>query len=309
MRTRTVFATLAIPATAMGLFAQQNELQAQEKALKEQAEMLAHKTSDRLVIAQGAVGVMALSGEPGNFQYFTQGVIFNGRPVTGAPYSADEKTESVQTLADGNRIVNTTTVRVYRDSYGRTRREMTIPEMGGETKPRTMITITDPVDGLSLTLDAQNKTAHKMPMPGMPVSGDAKMRQAELKMVTEANMTTGPGYRVVRRGALTEPKHEDLGNSLIEGVSVEGTRETSTIEANAMGNEREITITSERWFSPDLKVEVKSVHKDPRTGETTHTLTNISRAEPDSSLFRAPGDYKLDEGKPGMQVHKIEVHE
>ena len=74
-----------------------------------------------------------------------------------------------------------------------------------------------------------------------------------------------------------------------------------------MGNERPITITSERWYSPELQVEVKSVRNDPRMGQTTHTLTNISRAEPDASLFQVPADLKMEDGKPGA-IRKFEFH-
>jgi len=42
-------------------------------------------------------------------------------------------------------------------------------------------------------------------------------------------------------------------------------------------------------------------------GQTTHTLTNISRAEPDASLFKVPSDYKLDEGKQGMSIRTFDV--
>src|SRR5690349_13860171 len=40
---------------------------------------------------------------------------FGGKVVKGAPYSGEAVTEMVQTLADGNRIVNKTTSKVYRD--------------------------------------------------------------------------------------------------------------------------------------------------------------------------------------------------
>ena len=45
----------------------------------------------------------------------------SGPPVQGAPYSATVNNEVVQTLADGNRIVHTTTGATARDSQGRTR--------------------------------------------------------------------------------------------------------------------------------------------------------------------------------------------
>jgi len=54
-----------------------------------------------------------------------------------------------------------------------------------------------------------------------------------------------------------------------------------------------ITITSEEWTSPDLKVLVMTHHSDPRSGESTYRLTNIIRAEPDRSLFMVPPDYTV----------------
>jgi len=39
-------------------------------------------------------------------------------------------------------------------------------------------------------------------------------------------------------------------------------------------------------------------HSDPRFGETTYRLTNISRAEPDRALFEVPAGYTVKEGGP-----------
>ncbi len=43
--------------------------------------------------------------------------------VKGAPYSAEAVSESVQVLADGNKITRSSTTKMYRDGEGRTRRE------------------------------------------------------------------------------------------------------------------------------------------------------------------------------------------
>src|SRR5271170_8083695 len=51
-------------------------------------------------------------------------------PVAGAPYSADETTSTTQTLFDGNRIVNSSATKVYRDQQGRTRVERTLSNIG-----------------------------------------------------------------------------------------------------------------------------------------------------------------------------------
>jgi len=42
-----------------------------------------------------------------------------------------------------------------------------------------------------------------------------------------------------------------------------------------------------------LKMVVLSKNSDPRSGESTTRLTNISRAEPDPSLFQIPADYEV----------------
>jgi hypothetical protein len=46
-------------------------------------------------------------------------------------------------------------------------------------------------------------------------------------------------------------------------------------------------------MSPDLKVLVMSKQSDPRFGETTYRLTNLTRAEPAPQLFEIPADFKV----------------
>ena len=90
---------------------------------------------------------------------------FDGKVVKDAPYSADAVTETIQTLADGNRIVRNSSSKIYRDSAGRTRREQAMKVVGpwavsGEAP--VMITINDPVSGVFYNLNSSSKTAHKM---------------------------------------------------------------------------------------------------------------------------------------------------
>src|SRR5437762_2377335 len=77
--------------------------------------------------------------------------------VTGQPYSAEVQSESVQTLADGNRIVQRSTGHVYRDSQGRVRRE--------EERPSgpPSISIFDPTRGVTVILDQGSRTARETP--------------------------------------------------------------------------------------------------------------------------------------------------
>lgn len=86
------------------------------------------------------------------------------KAVQGAPYSAETVIESAQALADGNRINQKTTGRVYRDGEGRTRREedrnVRVGSPTGFTSTRrTSISIVDPVAGFSYSLDPESKIA------------------------------------------------------------------------------------------------------------------------------------------------------
>jgi hypothetical protein len=86
---------------------------------------------------------------------------------------------------------------------------------------------------------------------------------------------------------------EDLGTRNIEGVDCTGTRQTITIPAGAVGNEKPISIITERWFAPSIDAVVESTTDDPRYGKTTYQLTNVQLSEPERSLFEPPANFKL----------------
>jgi hypothetical protein len=101
-----------------------------------------------------------------------------------------------------------------------------------------------------------------------------------------------------------ETKAEPLGKRVIEGVECEGTKETATIEAGKIGNDRPIETVTERWHSPELKVDVLRKHSDPRFGSTEYRLQGIVRSEQPRSLFEAPSDYKVQE-MGGVTTFKV----
>jgi hypothetical protein len=85
-------------------------------------------------------------------QLKTMGAV-RGMTVKGAPYSADEISETTQVLADGTRIHREIKTSVSRDSEGRVRRET--PEN---------ITITDPVANVTYILNPKSMTGQKLAM-------------------------------------------------------------------------------------------------------------------------------------------------
>ena len=93
-------------------------------------------------------------------------------------------------------------------------------------------------------------------------------------------------------------KKEDLGTQTINGVAAQGQRFTHTIPAGQIGNEKAITIVHEIWYSNDLQRVVMSKRSDPWSGESTYSLTNIQRTEPNALLFSVPSDYTVKQEMP-----------
>jgi hypothetical protein len=262
--------------------------------------------------------------EKGNVIYRTTGAVgalasdgFDASgPVLGAPYSATITNESIQTLADGNRLVQTSTGTTARDSQGRTRQDTALPAIGNLSAANAphLIFIHDPLAQTSYTLNLTEKSAQKMPALPPLAGGTAGAPGATVTMrVVEGNgaplpppdaMSTAmaapaPGVFFEKHLITSEQDQgntEDLGSQTMEGVLVNGVRTTHTIPAGQIGNERPITIVTEVWTSPDLKTVVYSKRSDPRMGEQTFRLTNIVRTEPSPSLFTVPADFKIVDG-------------
>src|SRR5262245_4555473 len=111
-------------------------------------------------IFNGGFANAAQQGGDSAFQFFSQEMSFDNRLVKGAPFFADTVSETIQTLPDGNRIVQRSEGRIYRDSLGRTRSERTY-QMGGTSEQKQTINIYDPVIGASYSLDPETKAARK----------------------------------------------------------------------------------------------------------------------------------------------------
>jgi len=219
-----------------------------------------------------------------------------GEPVENAPYSAEVVTEVIQEFADGNRIERRTSSTVARDGRGRVRREQQLAAIGpvlpeGDVR---MVTINDPVARVHYSLDPVRKAAIRSGRPGPP---HAPGRPALPPPHVVGAGGVGTFEHHVEVPSPQDKRTEKLGSKEVEGVAAEGTRTTMTIPAGAIGNIRAIEITSERWYSAELRVVVYSRRSDPRFGDTTYRLTNIVRAEPDPALFQVPPDYKTEEMK------------
>jgi hypothetical protein len=184
-----------------------------------------------------------------------------GKPVAGKPLSATEERRTIQILADGTRIENTDTGKFYRDDQGRTRTQ----------RKDGSAVIHDPAQAVPDQVTPNGDVLHNLPAryDGPPPP------------LPEQRNAPGPA-------ATPDVLEEDLGSSLVNGVTARGSRTTTVVPPGQIGNDRPVRIVSERWYSTDLQITVKSIDSDPRYGETTSQLTDIHPGPQDSSLFRHP---------------------
>jgi hypothetical protein len=94
---------------------------------------------------------------------------------------------------------------------------------------------------------------------------------------------------------------------VLEGVLARGTRQTQTIPAGAIGNERAIDIVAEQWYSEEIEAVVLRRNLDPRFGETIYRLVNLVRGEPSPDLFTAPEDFDV-QSEPALNMpNRVEL--
>ena len=291
-------AILLISATLLAGFAT-----AQENAPKEKARTFTFTQGEPLTVFSPNLDMMMLQREPmpdrAKVEFFSSELVAGGEVITGAPYTATAVTENTQTLADGNRIVNKSSGFVARDSQGRTRREITLHRIGAldVNNPKTTYFINDPTTHTQYVITGNEATKILMNQQGLrgglPIVSSRRLEQNGQVVTIEKTEVLGERAAAGSWEENRQVKHEDLGTQTIEGVSAQGRRETVTIPAGQIGNERPIEMVTEIWTSPELHTVVLRKYSDPRMGETVFRLTDIKLSEPDAALFQPPAGAKV----------------
>lgn len=213
--------------------------------------------------------------------------------ASGAPYAATEEVETVQRLADGGTITRKMQpVKLWRDSSGRVRIERPVfsaPHGPAPADILVLIDIMDPVGRSRFVLEPVKQVAHRQELP------EGRARPAGPPLAGGQGFAGGGsgGNSVPGQPPRPEVKVEQLGQKLVEGVMTDGTRQTMTWPTGAMGNDRPLVSVHETWYSKELGLAVLTTSTDPRNGETTRRLANISRAEPPADLFQAPAGWTV----------------
>jgi hypothetical protein len=196
-------------------------------------------------------------------------------PVAGKPFSGRDSIEWTRTLEDGSSVTTHLTALVARDSQGRIRRERSsfVPANSNEQSKVMDMIILDPTEHTRTTctiatrhcaITRYNTLVKFTPVPAGPLDN---------------------GTRYLTR--------ESLGTNIVDELNVVGTRETLTINAGVIGNNQPVVTTREFWYSSDLEVNLSVTRKDPREGTQVIQLVDVSRSEPDPSLFQVPADFTV----------------
>jgi hypothetical protein len=169
------------------------------------------------------------------------------RVVTDAPYFADIISTYDRITPSGERLHREMHSKIYRDTRGRTRRE--IEQISPNTgQKRVSVLINDPVSNTVTSLDPQTMTAHIR--DGSTIGTPTK----QAPRGGPEGLTAPPvdsSVAVEPKASTAESKVEELGTQVIEGLTVKGTK-TTILASAAGGNEKPKTLIVSKWVSEEF---------------------------------------------------------
>jgi hypothetical protein len=207
-------------------------------------------------------------------------------PYPGIPFSGIDNIVWTRTAADGTTTTVSITAKIARNAQGKLYRERHHFAPAGVDPAKTMyeFIILDPVDHSRATCHVASHECYIIFYE--PQSAD------HLRPV-------GPFDN--NRRYLTR---DSLGTQTMNGLTVTGTKETTTIAPGTIGNEREVSSTREFWYAPDLKTNLAVTRMDPRDGTQVIHLDVQSRSDPDPAVFAIPQGYTIKDERSAVVVSR-----
>ncbi|MDR3726633.1 MAG: hypothetical protein P4K86_06285 [Terracidiphilus sp.] len=200
-------------------------------------------------------------------------------PKARAPFSFTLVTEWARPLGNGGTFTLTNERHIVRDSKGRIYQErwILVPKGGKIKFHMDVFQITDPDEHTWYNCITATKVCDLYPYH---LTTQDKFQPA---IGTSGPLPNGNGFR----------QHEDLGLNSTEGMDTHGYRETTTINAGVMGNDKPMVAIREFWYSPHLAVNLISTVDDPQSGKQVFTVKDLSISEPEPNYFEVPAEYKI----------------
>jgi hypothetical protein len=200
-------------------------------------------------------------------------------PIPGVPFGAKVAIERSEIAPDGSIQALKTWRAIARDGHGRIHNEATelIPVSSDETPGLIRAHLYDPQTRVSTMVFLQNHTYSQMTVNRPPATVPPRL------VFAAPNGDTIPPSEFAKK--------TDLGTREIEGVLAHGIREEQTIQAEN-GDAKDVVVTDEYWYSEELRIHLLIKHNDPRMGSVTLKVYEITRGEPDPTMFQIPPGYK-----------------
>jgi len=199
---------------------------------------------------------------------------FGGKTVTGKPFQATFTVTHTETLP-GNTINNSNSGTIARDSDGSTYRDVKLPAIGpwaASGNSPEIVYIRNVTKMMQYFVNVTKKTYEAVAIrQHNPPPSDSKRPDRGPRGAGSANETVSD----------TQSTYTDPATNTV--YKVDDHKVTRTIPAGQIGNQFDIVTTTERLYSQDLDVVMKVTRTDPRFGNTTYQLSNIS--QPAASLF------------------------
>lgn len=221
-----------------------------------------------------------------------------GPPVfKDAPYFADIISTYDRTTPSGERLHRVMHSKIYRDTQGRTRKEIqqTYPSTG---QTWVGVLINDPVSNTVISLDPRTMTA-RIRDGSITAPPKQSVRSKPESLIVPpvassvADEPAGTGTFHGAAASTAENKVEELGTQEIEGLTVKGTKITTPLASAAGGNKHPRMLVSSTWASEELHITVLTEYDEAPENHRTIRLVNIVRTEPEAELFKIPSAYAV----------------
>lgn len=201
--------------------------------------------------------------------------------------------------AEVKEVVQTTAQ--MRDGQGRRREEVAMPRPDGHggTVDAREVSVSDPVSHCDFQW--MEPWVVSGPVPTHPIATVTCKPRVERYTAQDIWRDAIVNERRETRDARSSYVSEPLGQRVMEGVPVTGTRRTTT-RFDAQGSPTGLVVM-EQWYSPEIE-ELLSLTftiegKESAPGLPGYQLTKLRLAEPASALFYPPRGYEIRSSYPG----------
>lgn len=199
--------------------------------------------------------------------------------LPNAPFSLLLSAEWTRPLLTGGTFTVYNSRPIKRDSQGRIYQErwLMAPKNTNIKSTMSTIQIEDPVARVFYQCFVRPKVCEVHSL------GEPSLRSVDPSHLKSGKLANGRGYRT----------HEDKGLDTVAGVPVHAYRDTTVVNADALGNDKPMTYVRDVRYSPELGFNLTSVLQAPAIGEQRFAVTEITTSEPEARYFQPPEGYRI----------------